>query len=244
MVKILFAIIAFTCFPILVHAECPYNVQSKLKKVASNINYDYNYIENNGSVEFTIRFNNVTPQIYIYDETHDKSYYNNGNSELKISGFESGKQYKFIIKATDKVANSSTVTVPVLVDGQWVDQTYIVGVENDGCKNDILYTIYITLPTYNKYYNNPLCKGIESYSLCQKWNKLELNETEFEKQVNEYINKRTEQKESEKGQEFKSMFDYVIEFYQNYYLIILGGIIVGCSYMIYREKNKKGFEGW
>lgn len=243
-VKIAFAIIVFAFFPIIVHAECPYDVQSKLKKVASNINYDYNYTENNNTVNFTIRFTNVTPQIYIYDEIHNKSYYNTGSNELKITGFESGKQYKFIVKSTDAVVSSPTVTVPVMIDGQWVDQTYTVGLENDGCKNDTLYTMYITLPTYNKYYADPLCSGNESYTLCQKWNKLDLTESEFKKQLNEYINRKSDENQVIIKHKSKSTFDYIIEFYQNYYFIILGVIIIGCGYFIYREKNKQGFEGW
>ena len=69
------------------------------------------------------------------------------------------------------------------VEGEVILKNYIDGVKyrffinsNDkDCKDEQLVTRYVTLPKYNIYYGDPICNGIEDYTLCQKWGSFNIN---------------------------------------------------------------------
>jgi len=108
------------------------------------------------------------------------------------------------------------------------------------CQYDNLYTSYINLPHYNPYYNDSICEGL-NYKYCNKWQKIDMTYEEF-------INDVTKYKESLKAVEgpttekVKGFFDYIIEFYVNYYYIVLPlFIIISISYIIYYNKKQDLF---
>lgn len=73
---------------------------------------------------------------------------------------------------------------------------YTIGIEGKTktC-NDELKTIDLNLPEYNKYYNDPLCKGIEEFVLCQETYDKEIDYETFKSRVETY--KKTKIKEEE-----------------------------------------------
>lgn len=185
---------------------CNYQDVAKYKKIASNINYSYEYIETDNDVVFKITLVNLDPSLYLKDSKSNVYYYT--SSEIVVDG-KSGENISFYVYPTDTF-----------------------------CKKESLYTIRIQLPTYNKFYKDEICKGIETYELCNKWSTHNLSYEKFTSKVISY-------KESLKKDEIiievndeKTILDYIIKFAIDYYYVILILIIFICSTIIY-IKNKK-----
>lgn len=134
------------------------------------------------------------------------------DGEVTIRDFESGISYRFFIKSNDS-----------------------------SCKDDILFTKYVNLPKYNMYYGDPLCEGIEDYTLCQRWGSYYVSSyAEYKEQIMKYkesLNKKTDIKDNKNN---KTLKDIVFDFLLDYYYIILIVIIVICmSIIIYKNKKDR-----
>lgn len=192
---------------------CDYSTVARMKSIVSNINLSYDYkIENNEAI-FTVTINNLTDDIYFYDYVTKREYYysDSNNGEVSISGY------------TNESGSFKFYS------------------NNSNCKNITLGTKYYKFPSYNRYYQDELCKDIPNYSLCQKWVKVNYSRSEFEELVSEYKKKPEEIiKPEEKIEYKKTIFDKIVELYIKYYNYILGGIIVICLpiIIIYNKKNK------
>ena len=139
-------------------AVCSYSEIARLKKIASNVTVSYDYIENNSSVVFNVTLNNLNDELYFVDQSNYQRY-NYTEEELTISNYRSGQTIRYVFYATDP-----------------------------DCADTPLYTARVILPTYNQYYKDEVCNGIENYSLCQKWSSHNLTYTNFVQKVNEYKN--------------------------------------------------------
>ena len=152
----------------------------------------------------------------IVDSTTGRSYYysDTNNGELILSGYSSGQTISYTIYYPDKM-----------------------------CVEAVLGVKYVNLPTYNPYYTNNICDGLTNYSLCQKWVKHGLTEDEFVKKVNEYKESLIiEEEKKETLEDIKGIFDYVLEFFFDYYMYILPTIIVGGIIGIIYLDRKDSFE--
>lgn len=69
------------------------------------------------------------------------------------------------------------------------------------CKN--LKTLKVSLSNYNAYYNDPMCKGIEEFYLCQPTYDKKIDRETFESRVNTYKNTKSNKKEENIQQEEK-----------------------------------------
>ncbi len=214
-VLITFLIFAFFLLPNKIQASvfCPFDTKIYLKNLASNINYTYDLNEQNG-VSFRITLSNIHKNLWIQRKDTGEKYYPDTSkdmSEITLEGFENGKSYQF-----DVYSNV------------------------EDCDDDILFTIYVTLPTYNPYYNLEVCKGLEYYNLCGKWYNHGLSKEKFIEEVNKYresINKKEEEEEKEK----KDTSSFLLEFYLKYYYIILPAIIIPAGIYIYRYQKRERF---
>lgn len=185
---------------------CTNSEMTRYKRLASNINYSYDYIEQNDDVTFKITLVNLNSEVYLVD-SNGKYYYQ--DNEIVIDA----------------------------LDGQNI--SFKVYPRNNYCDTELLYTINITLPTYNKYYNDEICKDIQNYKLCQRWANINLNYEEFTKKVNEYKQSLIKEEpivEEEKVEE--SLLDYIIYYFAKYYYVILIAIIVFASIGIYKSSKK------
>jgi len=188
--------------------RCQYSELARLKKIASNINTSYDYVEGEYDALFNITLVNLNEDLYLVDKTTQKVYEYKKN-EMTISGYPSGSLVQYEVYAT-----------------------------SPECNENPLYTIRVSLPTYNYYYKDKLCKGIESYSLCQKWSTVNVNYKTFVNKVTEY--KKTlssEEKELPKEEEI-SILTIIVEFFLDYYLVILPSIIGVCLISIYFINKK------
>lgn len=192
-----------------VDAKCMYSDIARLKKIASNVNFSYVYKIKADDAIFNVTLTNLTKDIYFVDMTNEKVY-KNKTGEYTLKNYKSG----------------STV----------VYNFYSTNVE---CSDNVLYTIRISLPKYNEYYNNSICNDAREYSLCQKWSSHNLDYSTFLEKVSQYKIEKQKQEELQKQEvDNDSLFHYIIIFLTNYYyiiLIVLGGTISIIAYV----KNKR-----
>ena len=208
--------ILFLPFKVKAAWYCDYIELAELKDIATNIKYVYDYRIENDKAIFKITLTNIYKEFYVYDVKNDKYYYPDSNkdiSEITIDGYQSGISYNFIVYTT-----------------------------RAKCEEKVIYSFYVTLPTYNKYYNDLLCKDYQDYKLCQKWANLgNLSYDDFKKQMNEYI-ESLKPKEESKEEEGKVLY-WLLEFYLKYYMYILPVIIISALIAIYslNKKDRVGF---
>ena len=229
--KILLFIGLFILLPMNAKAAlCENKDMIAYQEQAKNISVTYEYEETDDDIIFNIKFSNVPMQFTVFDVDAFQNYFYKGDgedftyvdafgiqsyipveSEFVIPNVEKNKSYKFQIFVND-----------------W------------SCRYNIMYTHYITIPPYNKYYKDSLCKGIEDYKLCNKWvNVSRYTYDEWKDEVNKYINKKRIIPKEEEPEEIKGIFDYVIDFYLDYYYFILPIIIVLCiaGIVLYNKKH-------
>lgn len=195
--------------PFYVKADCTYNEKVRLQKLAGNVNFSYHYTETEHSIIFNITVSNLTSELYMIDQTTKKTYYAN-NEDFVIEGYTPGSTVQFDFYVRDS-----------------------------SCETKSIFTNYVTLPSYNPYYKNEICKGIEEYKFCQKWLKHNMTYKEFYNNVLNYKTKEIE-KVKEEEKKVKEEFDWaiVIDFWAKYYVYILLAIIIigGVTLYLY-DKN-------
>lgn len=197
-------------------ASCSNQEALRYQKIASNVNVTTTYTETNGTVSFQVIITNLTPQIIIYDISHNRYYHYGDNgenpSEVIVDGFEADKSYRFIAYATNQ----------------------------DGCEYGKLYTYYANTPAYNQFYNDPVCQDVKEYKLCQKWLKTNLSHDEFVKQVNEY-KESLKTEETTRVQKVNSPGFNLAQFLIDHYYILLIIIILFVLGMIYWNEKHDTF---
>ncbi len=87
---IILFIICMMLLPNISKAECNYERQAELSRIASNIQLNYSYEMNEGYPKFTIHITNASDDIYLKDE-EDNIYI--GNSEYNINSLSSNNVY-------------------------------------------------------------------------------------------------------------------------------------------------------
>lgn len=168
---------------------------------------------------------------YDYEEINNnvsfKITLTNLQDELYIVDSTSGKRYDY----SDK-----EITIDGYQSGQII-RYYVYSTKGD-CE-DVLYTVVVNLPTYNPYYRDEICKGIENYTLCQKWSTHGLSYEKFKERVQSYleVEKPTEVIEEEPEEEY-NFLDILIDILLDYYYIPLIIVVIGSSIGIY-VINKK-----
>ncbi len=196
-------------------ADCTDSQINRFKKLANEIQTTFDYEEQNGNVSFNINFHNVDKDLYIVDyDTFDLTViYDSNNSGIIIApNYEAGKSFTFSVLNNKKVCTASIVT-----------------------------RITVTTPNFNKYYNDPLCSGIETYSLCQKWNNIgNIDYQTFKRKVEDYKHQQEKEEpviDNEIENNFWNRFRNFIARYYPYmtasaFLIFIVGLI------IYKQRKK------
>lgn len=208
-------ILTFFLLPSSISASifCTYDTKSYLKKMASNINLSYDYVEQEEKAIFKITFSNVYKEFYLKEVKTGQVYYPDTTkdlSEIEVNNYNSGKSYQFEVY-TNRV----------------------------DCEDEILATFYASLPYYNPYYKEDVCTNL-NYELCSKWSQHNLSKEQFIENVTKY-KESLKQEEIEIPLEEENKLPYLLEFYLNYYYIILPIIIIGLSYIIYLHNKKDSF---
>lgn len=177
---------------------------TKLQKIATNIvsTYDYQEIFDSnstyGKVLFTVKLTNLDSKLYIISK-ETKTRYNYTSSEIVISNITPGQTLHYEVYANDY-----------------------------GCNDKYLMTIYVNIPSYNKYYVDDLCKNYQSYKLCNKWNKVDMSYDEFKIAVSKYSesNNNSKPEEENKTKTFEEIFAEVVAYLDKYKMPIFGSIVI------------------
>src|SRR5574344_1157653 len=188
--KIIILLVMFIPFMnIKAYSYCSTSDAIRYQKLASNIGYNYTYEELENDAIFTIKLYNVHKELFIKDVINDKLYYPDTNkdlSEIVISNFKSGYAYGFQIYTT-----------------------------LNGCEDRNFYSLYITIPKYNKFYKYDECKNIPEFTYCQKWASFNLSEEQFIEEVKKYKNKDNQEEEKKEDINVNTILDFILKY--NYY---------------------------
>ena len=188
---------------------CSYVEIAKLKKIAYNINVSYDYVEKNNSINFNMTLVNLNEKLYIIDKVTNKKY-NYKKDEMTLSNYKPGTTVQYQIYAS-----------------------------NSRCIDELLYTIRIVLPSYNEYYQDKSCKGIEDYSLCNKWAAHNFSQKQFRQKIEDYKRSLIQDKEPPvEPNNDSSLIHIFIGLLVEYYYIVLIVLIILSSFGIY-HLNKK-----
>ena len=165
------------------------------------------------NIDYTYVFDENTKTFNIIFTNLQTSLSLNGviypNQETTLTGFIPGNSYNFVVKTNDST-----------------------------CYDEMIKTIYVTLPIYNANYNDPLCQGLHDYDVCQKWGKYIGSRSEFEKQIQKIKASIDENDDQSSEEEYKGIFDYLANIFVNTYYIVLPIIIVVCLIGIYKLNKK------
>ncbi len=209
--KLLLLVVSFFIFaPSSKAYLCDNSTKVEYQEMAKNISVNYEYTESDDDVNFSIKISNIPTDFIVLDVINNKKYYSSSNSsEILIENVSKNTSYRFDI-SKNEIA----------------------------CGSIVFYSHYINIPAYNKYYKDAICEGIEDYKLCNKWLNVTISYDEWKNKIIEYKNSLNKEEEIPEEKE-KSWMEKIIEFYSNYYMFILPGIIiVSCSGIyLYNKKH-------
>ena len=179
--------------------------------------YEYEEIINENEkfnkVYFDVKLSNIHNDVYILDEQNYQNIYNNETNEIIISKQKPGSHLKFSIYGN-----------------------------KPGCYEEKLTTVYVTLPSFNEFYTDPIWKNIPKYSLCNKWATLNISHDEFIKKVNSYIKSLGKDPEIQETKNNITLFEKILDILAKYSLFIFVPIIILCAVLIFYLVRKDDFD--
>ena len=192
---------------------CSSKERSDLKKIISNINVSYDYSITSNNAIFSIKFNNVSPELYMKDQYKHTYYFNNlNNNEFVLPNYSDGKSYRF--------------------------DFYGVKI----CPNEKIGSLYATTPSCNPFYKLYVCDDAKEYELCQKWSSHSLSRSEFIEKVKQYKASKNLIDDTKTNKKI-SVIDFIMNFIRMYglYVIIGIAIIIIIIKIIRYKKDSFGF---
>lgn len=188
---------------------CEYKTLSNLKTLASNITYTYSYELINNEPIFKITLSNIPKNVYIINSASESNYYPvKDMDQVTFSNYKPGKSYQFIVRTNEEF-----------------------------CETQEVSRIYVPIPSYNKYYSDPLCLEFPDHNLCSRWANVNMSYEEFKNKMVFF-----KQEEALKNIEAKKESNKLIEWYINNYYLLLPTIIIICIGYIYNIKQKDTFD--
>lgn len=197
--------------PISIKAYCTNEQLSKYKALAGHINSYYEF--NQETKKFNIKIYNINNELTILNTNNNTKITPNSSNleQINISDLNPGNITKITVYPT-----------------------------NSDCSDYRVRTIYINLPYYNNYYNDPVCKN-NNNKLCFKWvNTSIYTHEQFVDKVKIIKEEQPQQEDNEK-EKIKNKYGF-FDFLADYYIIILLLIIVSGSYGIYVLDKKSKFD--
>ena len=217
--KFIFILLLAFSFANMIKAECDDKTISNLKLQASNIEINYEHIDDLYSEDFDLKIVNLfdvhvmglTSDMYILVE-HDSivdtyEYSNVVDGVLKIEKVDGGQSLNIVVYSTE-------------------------------C-NEKLKTFNITIPYYNSYYDSEQCAKYPNANVCNEFYEYEMTYEKFNKGISDYINKLNDN--NEKNNQNNNLFSNIINFIiENFlYIIISLVIIAGTIVAIIVHKKRR-----
>lgn len=189
---------------------CSDSERSRLKNFASNVDYYYSFDESSQSFNLTLY--NINKNVYIIDKDEVYSFYpSNEFNEYTINNISPSSNLVFHAYAN-----------------------------NGECSDELLYSYYVSVPSFNKYYNSDVCLNSDS-RLCNKWvntGNMEYNDFLKRLKLDEKSSSKTVEEEETKVLEVYNF----IQFLGDYYIYILLIIIIGGTAWIIVLRRKDRFD--
>lgn len=205
-----------------VYASCSLSEENRLQTIASQVKVTYEYNDNayddygeKIKESFSITITGLTEEIYALEESTSSYFLYNKDNNI--------------------------ITKDGFASGSKVIKVY----STKGICPDVLRKIYISLPKYNDYADDPLCQDVDvsKFALCDKWYQFDIDYNTFVKRVTEYKN-QLNQPNQDPAQEKENTLHPILLFFQKYIVYIVAGIlvlIIGIVLVI-RKKRSDPFE--
>ena len=198
--KLLVFFFSFILLPNVIYAGCTKDEINYFKRIEDKYRVTYEF--NKASMNY---------DVYLYTYENDLYAFNLSDYQDKINAIYEEDDY-VVIQLTNIEPGTMTIT--------------IIGA-TDTC-DSTLKEIYLDLSKQNKYWNDPLCEGIEDFVLCQPTYDKEIDYDTFVSRVNTY--KKTKQREAtkeEEGKKSNGVIDKVTNFLkENLFQIIISVVFV------------------
>ena len=197
--QLVIAPILFVLLPNAIYADCTPEEKKHFSEIEKEYTVSYEYKRDEES--YTINLYNPEPDNYDY----------------VLYGSET-------LRTNCREINKNEATCENLPNVNYYFE--IIGI-TDTC-DSTLKEIYLDLSKQNKYWNDPLCEGIEDFVLCQPTYDKEIDYDTFVSRVNTY--KKTKQREAtkeEEGKKSNGVIDKVTNFLkENLFQIIISVVFV------------------
>ena len=177
---------------------CDNRTMADYRELASNIKVytDYRIVDNQAI--FDVIITNLPKDVYVLDTVNNKYY-----------------QYSDFTTETELILKDYRENQKLNFD---------IYMNIGGCYGQKLTTIYANLPNYNEYSSDEVCKGVEEYSLCQRWGSVSTGYNDFVSKVNEYKIKKQQQTNKPYTPSEPTMKDKILAFIGDYYIYLIGGV--------------------
>ncbi len=214
---LLFLFLFFIFFDVKALNECTTLEMSRLKELASNVEFKYDYrIEQVKLME---------SDLYSYPEVYYSVTALNLNDDLKVY-MESDPDYEF---------TNLNPTIDGLINGTNI-KIKIIAYTSNLCSGKIVLTKNISLPYYNLLSEKEECKTYKDFKYCQEFGRFSITDEEFYHELEEY-KKETPNNSEDNSSDNKKIYDYFNEY--KYYIFGVVGIIFLLIMILIIKKNKK-----
>ena len=194
---------------------------------------------NSCSVSDTVKLNKVASNVL-----SNHMYYTDSNGNLKFKIIINNlHNYLYLYDPQKKQTYYSTGEIEISNYSPGVTLEFKLYSNLSYCKGVYINSLYVNLPQYNNYYNDKLCEGIEEYKLCKRWTKMSLSYEDFKKNVINYRNSLKKDNVSVSDKD-KSFIEIILDFYFDYYFVILPPIVIVSGIIIYMIKRKEEKENF
>lgn len=198
------------------NVACTQKEQMRLRTLANATQITYEFVDDAEEPGFTVKISGFSSDFYVYDKTTDILFKYIDNPIVKMSGLIPGSTNKLPFYASD------------------------TGI----CSGYFIMTKTLTLPKYNKYYSNSLCKGHETFELCKKFSAIKIpSYNYFYSRITQHIREDEKQKIDKKDNpvtEEKNFFEKTIKFLaDNYIILSIATAVVVISSVVFIQIRKR-----
>lgn len=222
---LIFALMMFMIGGKYVYAVCDATETNTLNSLAANVGRSYEIITKELTKEETSfeppggitveEYNN-----FLFEVDYFRIYITNITEELYVvvTNENTGEERTFNYSDTD----NGTAMFEEMVGTEIVNYTIeIYSSDITNCRDQRLYTQYLTTPMYNTASESSFCTGIEDFYMCHEYLSVDVDFTNFMERTEEYRASHTngEVEEDLPDEESESGF---LAFVQEHWLIVLG----------------------
>lgn len=219
--KILLIMLMFVFMPH-VKAECDNDRINDLKNLAKNVEITYELDENKSEEEL---------------KAYDSNDIAKGVVKIIITGLT--ENFSIIYDYSNRTYEYQDTDEGVLIINDVPKGNKKFSIYSNEC-NKIIKTLFIKIPTYNKYSLDPLCQDIpkEELSVCDTWYESTISYDDFKKKIENYH----EFKKEDIIEEKQTLIDRITDFLKNNYLYIGLSIVLIIAIIIFIKVRRKRSE--